>query len=327
MNLTAPAGKTSFFILLNAGSGHEETELQRATIEGVLTQAGRTFKLIVVEQPEQLNDIAQRTVDAAGVCGGIVVAAGGDGTINTVAGKALAAGCPFGVLPQGTFNYFGRTHGIPEDLGDAVRALLTAHIQPVQIGLVNDRIFLVNASIGLYPQVLEEREADKKQFGRSRMVALLSMLKTALGSHQYLRIGMELDGKARTMRTPMLFIGNNRLQMERLGIMPLSAALEDGKLAAIAPRSVGKLGMIGLLVLGALGRLGGAKNLVAFSFRQMTVKQITLYGKRKRIKVAMDGEVCQLNTPLEFRVLEGQLMLLKPNAAESSPPAPAEAAA
>ena len=314
-DVAQPAADAPLFILLNAGSGHEATELQKSTIEEVLSAAARTFTLTVVEDPARLDEQAERAAAQALAAGGILVAAGGDGTINTVAGKAVAAGCTFGVLPQGTFNYFGRTHGIPEDLGDAVRALLSATVQPVQVGMVNDRIFLVNASIGLYPQILEEREADKKQFGRSRLVALLSMIKTALGAPQYLRIEMERDGKLQKMRTPMLFVGNNQLQIEQLGIAPLTSALDDGKLVAIAPRSVGRIGMIGLMLRGALGRLGDARNLVAFGFRSLAVKQVTLYGRRRRIKVATDGEVTLIDTPLTFRVLEGQLLLLKPNAA------------
>lgn len=311
-----PQSNAPLFIILNAGSGHAETDGQRATIEDELRRAGREFHLEVVDEPEKLGDICERLVDQAKASGGILVAAGGDGTINTVARHAVAGGCPFGVLPQGTFNYFGRTHGIPEDLGDAVRALLSSSLHPVQVGLVNERVFLVNASIGLYPQILEEREADKKQYGRSRVVALLSMIKTALGAPQYLRIEMERDGKLQKMRTPMLFVGNNRLQIEQLGIAPLSSALDDGKLVAIAPRSVGRIGMIGLMLRGALGRLGEARNLVAFGFRGLAVKQVTLYGRRRRIKVAMDGEVTLLDTPLVFRVLEGRLLLLKPTAGE-----------
>lgn len=309
-----PAADAPLFIILNAGSGHEATDRQKETIETVLNDAGRNFTLSVVEDPARLGELAHDMAARAKAGGGILVAAGGDGTINTVAGKAVEAGCTFGVLPQGTFNYFGRTHGIPEDLGDAVRALLDARVQAVQVGMVNQRIFLVNASIGLYPQILEEREADKKQFGRSRLVALLSMIKTALGAPQYLRIQMERDGKLQKMRTPMLFVGNNRLQIEQLGIAPLSSALDDGKLVAIAPRSVGRLGMIALMLRGALGRLGEARNLVGFGFRTLAVKQVTLYGKRRRIKVATDGEVALIDTPLIFRVLEGQLLLLKPQA-------------
>ena len=304
-----------YFIVLNAGSGHAETELQRTTIEQALTRAGRQFQLEVVENPSELDAVSQRMVDQAKACGGTIVAAGGDGTINAVAHKAVASGCPFGVLPQGTFNYFGRAHGIPEDLEQAVQSMLDARPHPVQVGLVNDRVFLVNASIGLYPKVLEEREHDKSQYGRSRLVALVSMLKTALGTHQFLRIRLEVDGKERKLRTPTLFIGNNPLQMQQLGIEHLSTALEEGELAAIAPRSVGKLGMLWLMLRGAAGKLGGADDLSAFRFKRIMVKPLTLYGTRRRIKVATDGEVTLMRTPLEFRVLEGQLMLLKPDAA------------
>lgn len=319
-----------FFIILNAGSGHAETELRRSTIEDVLTQAGRRFNLVMVDDAAELADVARRTVAEARAAGGIVVAAGGDGTINTVAHATVASGCPFGVLPQGTFNYFGRTHGIPEDLGDAVRALLTSCIHPVQIGLVNDRIFLVNASIGLYPKLLEEREVHKRQYGRSRLVALWSALLIILRPHRQLRIQLEFDGQIRMLRTPSLFVGNNRLQMEQVGMPPLAEALEEGELAAIAPKPVGPLGMLGLLVRGLFGRLINADNVIGFSFKQMRVRTPTLYGKR-RMKVATDGEVTYLKMPLEFRVLDGRLNLLKPEASAtasaSQPVLPAAAAA
>lgn len=317
MPVIPPYPDASFFIILNAGSGHEETELQRHTIQDVMNASGRRFELIVVDQPDRLDAIARHTVEQARACGGIVVAAGGDGTINTVAARTVASGCPFGVLPQGTFNYFGRSHGIPEDLGAATRALLDAHVQPVQVGMVNQRIFLVNASIGLYPRLIEERELDKAQFGRSRMVAILSGLKTMLSTFKHLRITLEIDGKVHKLRTPMLFVGNNRLQLEQLGIEPLSVAIEEGRLAAIAPRPVGVFGMLGLLARGAVGRLGEADNLVAFGFREMTVRRRSLY-RKGTIKVATDGEVCRLDTPLHFRVLEGQLLLLKPVAVQQS---------
>lgn len=319
MDAPEPSRDAPCFIILNAGSGHEETEQQRAIIEQALGQAGRAFKLCVVDDPGQLDELARQMVEAAKTAGGIVVAAGGDGTINAVAARAAQAACPFGVLPQGTFNYFGRAHGIPEDLRESVQALLNARVHPVQVGMVNDRIFLVNASIGLYPEVLEEREMDKRQFGRSRFVALFSMLKTALGTQQYLRISMEVEGKTKVLHTPTLFIGNNPLQMAQLGMPPLMAALEDGQLAAIAPKPVGRLGMMKLLLLGALGRLGQAEDLIVFGFKEMTVKQITLYGKRRRIKVATDGEVMLLDTPLRFKVLEGQLLLMKGVGVTSAP--------
>lgn len=314
MPATAAQPDATFFIALNAGSGHDETDERRTTIESVLREAGRQFRLTIIDQPDSIDAIAAELAGQAAAAGGVLVAAGGDGTINAVARQAIAHGCAFGVLPQGTFNYFGRTHGIPEDLGEAVHALLAARLHPVQVGMVNERVFLVNASIGLYPKLLEERELDKKQFGRSRLVAALSALKTVLSPHRRLRLDLQIDGKPQRLRTATFFVGNNRLQMEQIGIPPMSAALEDGRLAAMAPRTKGKLGMLWLLLHGALGRMGSldqAEQLTTFSFKQMQVKVRSL-SRRRRIKVATDGEVTLMNMPLTFRVMEEQLLLLKP---------------
>ncbi|WP_373988869.1 diacylglycerol kinase family protein [Duganella sp. BuS-21] len=314
MTATATLPDATFFIALNAGSGHDETDERRRVIESVLRNAGRLFSLTIIDQPDSIDAIAAQLAREAAAAGGVLVAAGGDGTINAVARQAIAHGCAFGVLPQGTFNYFGRTHGIPEDLAEAVHALLAAHMHPVQVGMVNERVFLVNASIGLYPKLLEERELDKKQFGRSRLVAALSALKTVLSPHRRLRLDLQIDGKPQRLRTATFFVGNNRLQMEQIGIAPLSAALEDGQLAAMAPRTKGKLGMLWLLLYGALGKMGSldqADQLTTFSFKQMQVKVRTL-SRRRRIKVATDGEVTLMNMPLTFSVMEEQLLLMKP---------------
>ena len=130
----------------------------------------------------------------------------------------MDAGAVLGVLPLGTFNYFCRVHGIPDDLADATRLLLDGVPRPVQAGLVNDRLFLVSASLGLYPQVIEDREAYKRRYGRSRIVALWAGLVTLMQAHRPLRLALESHGAARQLRTPTLFVGNNALQLAQLGI-------------------------------------------------------------------------------------------------------------
>jgi diacylglycerol kinase family enzyme len=253
---------------------------------------------------------------------GIVVAAGGDGTINTVVQAALPSGRPVGVLPQGTFNYVSRTYGIPLDTPAATSALLQAEIRPVQVGLLNDRVFLVNASLGLYPKLLEDREAYKKQFGRHRLVALAAGVVTLLSTYRPLVLALEHAGETRVLRTPTLVIGNNPLQLTQLGI-PEARLVQQGQLAAIAVRSIGPLAMLGLLLRGALGRLGDADNIINFACERLTVRP---YGRR-RLKVALDGEVCWLRSPLIFQVAPHSLPLLVPagNTAASTSEMQAEA--
>ena len=300
------------FIVFNIGSGHGDAAEARAAIESACTEAGRELHLLVVDEPQRITELAHEAVRRAQQAGGIVVAAGGDGSINAVAQATLGSGCHFGVLPQGTFNYFSRTHGIPAEIGPAMQVLLHETAQPVQVGLVNERVFLVNASLGLYPKLLEDREAWKKKLGRSRLVATGAGLATLLRGYRNLRLRIGLHGETHELRTPTLFVGNNALQMEQFGF-PEAQAIDAGALAGITLRPVGRLAMLGLLLRGALGRLGEADQVLNFSFRQLTVLSSQGFGKR-RVKVATDGEVTRMNLPLVFRVSPEPLWLIRPTA-------------
>ena len=156
-----PASPLLFVI--NAASGSEDGEAKRQLIKTALAAAGRSGDLRLCSS-DGLSRIAEQAAAEALATRTAVVAVGGDGTINTVAQAAHAVGCAMGVIPQGTFNYFARTHGIPGDAAEAARMLLQAQPVPVQVAAINDRVFLVNASLGLYPELtrrfVQRRERD-----------------------------------------------------------------------------------------------------------------------------------------------------------------------
>lgn len=301
------------FIVINAASGHHQDGDVKAALTGVFAKSGREFEFLEVTEPAQLQAQASRAVAQASTRGGVVVAAGGDGTINAVAGAVLGSACPFGVLPQGTFNYFARSHAIPQDTLAAAHALLRASVRPVQVGKVNGQLFLVNASLGLYPQLLEDREAWKQQWGRSRLVAFAAGLASVFQARGQLDLQIETAGQAAALRTPTLFVGNNHLQLSRVGINEQQTdAVEQGQLAAIVVRPIGTLALFGLLMRGLLGQLGEAENIDSFSFRRLTVTPRGL----KRIKVATDGEIAWMRAPLVFEVAPQPLLLLVPAPAD-----------
>ena len=301
------------FVVLNSASGHKDSDEERQVLADVFNSAGRAFEFLQFDNPADIASVSARAVKLAQKTGGIVVAAGGDGTINAVAGAVLRSSCPFGVLPQGTFNYFGRTHAIPQDARAAATALLGASISPVTVGEVNGRVFLVNASLGLYPQLLEDREAWKQQFGRSRLVAFASGLATIFQARGQLKLEIEIAGKTTLLRTPTLFIGNNHLQLAQVGIDAAHAdAVNRGELAGIAVRPIGTLALFGLLARGMVGRLGDADHIDSFSFRKL---KVAMRGKR-RVKVATDGEITWMTPPLVFQVADTPLLLMVPAPAD-----------
>jgi diacylglycerol kinase family enzyme len=313
-NATEDDRDRPLFVVLNAGSGSQACQEAHDTIARVLGAAGRRHDIDTVRRGADIPIAARRAAARAKSEGGAVVAAGGDGTINAVAQAAHDVGCPIGVVPQGTFNYFSRTHHIPLETEAATRALLTARPTPVQVGEVNGRLFLVNASLGLYPDLLEDREKFKSRFGRNRVIALFSALVTIAREHRQLRLRIESGGQVRDVRTSTLFVGNNRLQLQQVGL-PEARAIERGRVAGVMLKPVGNLALLGLLLRGAMGSLGEDERVESFEFERMTVSPWLPYGMR-RAKVAADGEVSWLRSPLTFGVSPEPLYLLKaPDAA------------
>ena len=97
------ARRGPLFVVLNAGSGRHNDDEDQQTMARVFEEVGREFEFLIIEEPAQIRETSRRAVALAKARGGVVVAAGGDGTINAVASAVLGSGCPFGVLPRGTF--------------------------------------------------------------------------------------------------------------------------------------------------------------------------------------------------------------------------------
>lgn len=299
-------------VVMNLRSGPDSGQ-GRALVEQALQHSGRAHRLWPVERGEGLREAVQAASRWAAECGGALVAVGGDGTLNAVAQAAHAEGCPLGVVPQGTFNYFARSHGIPVDLRSALAVLLQARPRPVQVGQVNGRLFLVNASLGLYPQLLQDREAFKRQWGRYRVNAVLSALGTVMREHRQLRLVLELEGRQAVVHSTTLFVGNNPLQLQQLGL-PQAQQVGRGLLGAVMVKPLGRLGLLALLLRGAFSRLAQADAAVDFAFRTLTVQSVGR--RRKPVKVALDGELLRLVPPLRFEVAVRPLQLLLPPRAE-----------
>jgi diacylglycerol kinase family enzyme len=137
----------------------------------------------------------------------------------------------------------------------------------------------------------------------------LSGLSTLMQARGQLHLEIELARQTASLRTPTLFVGNNYLQLTRVGIDENHAsAVNRGELTGIALKPIGTLALFGLLARGLLGRLGEADNIDTFSFRRLTVKPRGM----RRVKVATDGEIEWMKTPLLFEVAAAPLLLMVP---------------
>jgi len=298
-------------VIMNAASGSGHAPTERSVIEEVLGQSGRDAQVWTAPHPRELPALAELAADSRG---GILAGAGGDGTLNAVASVARAHDLPFGLIPLGTFNYFARQLGIPLPPAAAASNLVEGAIRPVAIGDVNGHLFLNNASIGLYRRLLERREIDKRRFGRSRAVALLSGIAFLLREHRPYQLVLNIDKKQVKLSTLTVFFGRNALQMEQLGLDE-ALCVARGELAVLALRDVGRAELLRLALRGALARLETAENLQQGCASEVRVERIG--AESRRLRVAIDGESVLCRLPLVVRSIPDGLKVVTPIATEA----------
>src|SRR5215207_1701290 len=148
-------GRASIVVVLNARAGNASGDARIDTRIGELFgAAGSRAEIVVLQAGQSPADAARAAKEHAD----IVVAAGGDGTVSGVAAVVAGSDAALGVLPLGTLNHFAKDLGIPLDLAKAAAVVAARHIRRVDVGRVNDRVFINNASIGVYPGIVEKRE-------------------------------------------------------------------------------------------------------------------------------------------------------------------------
>ena len=295
-----PLRLQSVAVLLNATSGSCDSP---AEVEQALQAAGLAPQVYVGARGEDMAALARRALRERP---SILVAGGGDGTLNTVANALVGSDTALGVLPLGTLNHFAKDLGIPLDLDGAARVLAAGRRAALDVGEVNGRRFLNNASLGIYPDIVRERTRQQRRFGRSRFAAMLWATLGVVNRAPLLSLRLELEDGARVCRAPFVFVGNNEYTMEgfRIGTR---ARLDEGCLSIYTTSHCHRGGLLKLALRALVGRLRQADDFMALRARTLRVET-----SRGRILVATDGEVSVMQTPLEFRLLPRALEVIVP---------------
>jgi diacylglycerol kinase family enzyme len=287
-------------VILNPRAGHgADEDLQREIVERFATH-GR--EATIMAAGAELGIRARAAVEAG--CR-VLVAAGGDGTVNAVASAVVGRETPLGVLPVGTLNHFAKDLGLPLDLPDAVRIVAQGAVRQVDVGEVNGRYFLNNSSIGVYPRIVEMRHQYESS-GLSKWIAALWASLAVLRRRPFVDVRIHVGDDAVVRRTPFVFVGNNEYRMRGLGGVS-RASLTGGQLAIYVMKASQRLS---LLRLGLEVMTRGVDQVPELDLLRVTESKVET--RRRRLQVALDGEVRVLASPLEYRSRPGALRVLAP---------------
>ena len=289
-------------ILVNSAAGG----LDRAACEDRVHQIREAFTALGVQteifvcSPARLTrtarQLASHKLDA-------VVAAGGDGTVSAVAAGLAGTSMPLAVLPFGTLNHFARDIGMPNDLTEAVQAIVSGSTEAIDVGELNGRVFINNSSIGLYPEAVLVRDDTRKKRGWSKFSAMLLAAARVLWRFPLLAICVATPEQTIATKTPFVFFGNNEYSTTLLSLGK-RACLSHGTLCVHTVRARSRLKMFWLMARALFGRHETARD-----FETQQVTEASVLSKRKHLVVALDGEVVRMAPPLYYRIRPGALLV------------------
>ena len=240
----------------------------------------------------------------------MLVAAGGDGTVSAVADVVRGTGTALGVIPVGTLNHFAKDLGIPLDPADAARVIAAGRRVRVDVGEVNGRGFINNASLGLYADLVRKRKRQQRHLRRSKRKAMLWAALEVLDRSRLLDLRLELEervqDRVQECSAPFVFVGNNDYVLEGFEI-GRRERLDAGMLKVYTTRRSSAAGLLGLALRALFGSLRQADD-----FMESAVRSLRVESRRRRLLVATDGELNAFDTPLEFRIRPRALQVIVP---------------
>ena len=236
-----------------------------------------------------------------------VVIAGGDGTIAKAASALIGQETALAVVPGGTLNHFAKDHGIPVDHAKAAEVSANGDATTTDVATVNGRVFLNTSSVGAYVVFVRTRERLERHFGY-RIATLIAALRL-VGRVRSFTVEMTLDGQVRRYRSALVFVGvgERELQLPSMG-----SRAQHGRrgLHVIVVRggTWARLVAAGLVAV-FRGNDAIKRGRLADSY---VVDQCRIELRRRLGRVAVDGEIIEMSSPLTYRIERDALRLIVP---------------
>ncbi len=232
----------------------------------------------------------------------IVVAAGGDGTVNEVANGLAGSDAALGVLPMGTMNVFAKEHAIPARIGDAIAVIRGGAMREIDLAAANDAHFIQLAGVGLDAQVVKETNWESK-----KRLGALSYLLSAAQVASRTPPKLVIESGSVVHEGSLVLVGNGRYYGARLVLFP-DAKNDDGLLDVLVFKKLGYLDIVrylGGVLIGAHTKLADVEYFQTSALRVHSEDDVP---------VEVDGELSGM-APVNFRVA-GRLRVCVPAVGE-----------
>jgi diacylglycerol kinase family enzyme len=235
-----------------------------------------------------------------------VLIAGGDGSLASAASVLAGTGAELAILPAGTLNHLAKDLGVPLDLEAAARVARDGSAVPVDAATVNNRLFLNTSSVGAYVTFVRARERLERRFGY-HVASFVAGIRLLFALPTF-RVKLQVEGVTREYLTPLVFIGVGERELK---LPSLGARIAEGRRGLhvmVIRRRSGARTLALAFAAAARGVEAVARTPALDSF---LVESCRIEPRTHR--AAVDGELVNVDPPLEYRHIPGCLQVIVPN--------------
>ena len=308
-----PATRRVVVVLNSSAGGHDPNEKDDLTPRLLSLFESQNVRADVVsfEDVVAKPSATTRALDDAIKTEATIVAAGGDGTVSGIVQHFGQSGSTLGILPLGTLNHFAKDLGLPLELEKAVEIVCAGVTRTVDLSRVNDRRFVNNCSIGVYPSIVRARD-ELRNAGHAKWSAFIRAAARVLPRQHRIQVRLEADGVPTNSHTPFVLIANNEYETAGFGFGERKS-LDAGRLFVYVAPEVHALELpvafVKELIAGLFRREGAPSE--QFNVIDASELWIDAVGPRT-LSLAIDGELVAATWPLHFQSEPKALRVLAP---------------
>ena len=234
------------------------------------------------------------------------VVAGGDGSVHHVAQALVNTEGILGVVPVGSVNHLARDLQVPvDDWRAAFEVAVRGEVRQIDVGRVNGQYFINSIMLGVYPSISEYRERFRSV--NSRWSAYLKAARLALHHFPHVTLVIELDGRVETLRTQMFVVAVNSYDLSQVGMVSPKTTFNDGRVSIYSLSFMSRTQFIRAAAKYFRGKIGDVEG-----FRSTRTTQLRIDTGRRRLRVSIDGELVEMQTPLQIAAVPSSLLVRAP---------------
>ncbi|MDQ8187621.1 diacylglycerol kinase family protein [Pelagicoccus sp. SDUM812002] len=299
-------GKTTCTVIVNRESGTVKDVWSadfKNDLQKVLEEGGWEPRICEVQGQE----IESTVKEAKRAKVGAIIAGGGDGTTNSIVSMMLGSDTPLGILPFGTLNLAPRDLGSPLDPLEAAASLRPDAVKKIDVLKIGGHACLCMAVFGFYPKLLSRSESFHGRNWLRKFTGLAAVFFKAFTRGRSLKLSVQdVDsGTVRNLSSRMLFLIPGTYE-DNLGIIPKRNSLEAGMCSIVYSEHRSRWSLFRLVCNFLMGRSREDPDLDIAYGSQFEIKA----RGRKKLLVAIDGELKHVRTPVDVALEREALRVL-----------------